>query len=106
MFNALLLENTDGFKASVTQVDEAQMPTLAQGDITATVAYSTLNFKDGLAITHKSPVVRSWPMVAGIDAAGTVNESSHPLWKTGDKFIHNGWVWAKHVGAAWPKKCD
>ena len=91
MFNALLLENTDGFKASVTQVDEAQLPTLAQGDITATVAYSTLNFKDGLAITHKSPVVRSWPMVAGIDAAGTVNESSHPLWKTGDKFIHNGW---------------
>ena len=91
MFNALLLENTDGFIASVTQVDEAQMPTLAQGDITATVAYSTLNFKDGLAITHKSPVVRSWPMVAGIDAAGTVNESSHPLWKTGDKFIHNGW---------------
>ena len=91
MFNALLLENTDGFIASVTQVDEAQLPTLAQGDITATVAYSTLNFKDGLAITHKSPVVRSWPMVAGIDAAGTVNESSHPLWKTGDKFIHNGW---------------
>ena len=91
MFNALLLENTDGFIASVTQVDEAQMPTLAQGDITATVAYSTLNFKDGLAITHKSPVVRGWPMVAGIDAAGTVNESSHPLWKTGDKFIHNGW---------------
>ena len=91
MFNALLLENTDGFKASVTQVDEAQLPTLTQGDITATVAYSTLNFKDGLAITHKSPVVRSWPMVAGIDAAGTVNESSHPLWKTGDKFIHNGW---------------
>ena len=91
MFNALLLENTDGFKASVTQVDEAQLPTLTQGDITATVAYSTLNFKDGLAITHKSPVVRSWPMVAGIDAAGIVNESSHPLWKTGDKFIHNGW---------------
>ena len=91
MFRALLLNNTDGFKASVTQVDEAQLPPLADGDVTVSVAYSTLNYKDGLAITNKSPVVRSWPMVAGIDAAGTVTESSHPAWKAGDKFIHNGW---------------
>ena len=88
MFKALLLQNTDGFKASVAQVDEAQLP---EGDVTVSVAYSTLNFKDGLAITNKSPVVRSWPMVAGIDGAGTVTASSHPAWKVGDTFIHNGW---------------
>ena len=88
MFKALLLENTDGFKASVTQVDEARLPL---GDVTVAVAYSTLNFKDGLAITNKSPVVRQWPMVAGIDGAGTVLESSHPAWRAGDAFVHNGW---------------
>lgn len=88
MFKALLLENTDGFKASVTQVDEAHLPL---GDVTVAVAYSTLNFKDGLAITNKSPVVRQWPMVAGIDGAGTVLESSHPAWRAGDAFVHNGW---------------
>ncbi len=88
MFKALVLENADGFKASVGEVDEAQLP---EGDVTVSVAYSTLNFKDGLAITNKSPVVRSWPMVAGIDGAGTVLESSHANWKTGDKFVHNGW---------------
>ncbi|MBE0473849.1 MAG: oxidoreductase, partial [Rhodoferax sp.] len=88
MFKALLLENTDGFKASVTQVDEARLPT---GDVTVALAWSTLNFKDGLAITNKSPVVRQWPMVAGIDGAGTVLESSHPDWQAGDTFVHNGW---------------
>ena len=91
MFNSLLLDNTDGFNASVTQVDEAHLPPLATGEVTVSVAYSTLNFKDGLAITNKSPVVRMWPMVAGIDGAGTVLESSHPAWKAGDQFIHNGW---------------
>ena len=88
MFKALLLQNADGFNASVAEVDEAQLP---EGDVTVSVAYSTLNFKDGLAITNKSPVVRSWPMVAGIDGAGTVLESTHPQWKAGDKFVHNGW---------------
>ena len=88
MFKALLLQNADGFKASVGQADEAQLP---EGDVTVSVAYSTLNFKDGLAITNKSPVVRNWPMVAGIDGAGTVLESTHPDWKAGDKFVHNGW---------------
>jgi acrylyl-CoA reductase (NADPH) len=55
------------------------------------VDYSTLNYKDGLAITNKGPVVRHWPMVAGIDGAGAVIESSHPAWRPGDAFIHNGW---------------
>ena len=88
MFKALWLENADGFKASVAQVDEAGLPA---GDLDVAVAYSTLNYKDALAITNKSPVVRLWPMVAGIDGAGTVTESTHPNWKAGDKFVHNGW---------------
>jgi acrylyl-CoA reductase (NADPH) len=61
------------------------------GDVTVAVEYSTLNYKDGLAITGKAPVVRRFPMIAGIDAAGTVEASSHPAWKPGDKVILNGW---------------
>ena len=87
-FQALLLDKTDGFRAHVTQVDEAQFPA---GDITVAIDHSCLNYKDGLAITNKGPVVRLWPMVAGIDGAGTVIESSHPAWKVGDQVIHNGW---------------
>ena len=89
MFNALLLEKSEaGFTASVKPVDEAQLP---EGDVLAAISHSTLNYKDGLAITQRGPVVRSWPMVAGIDGAGTVLESSHPMWRPGDRFIHNGW---------------
>ena len=89
MFNALLLEKSDaGFSASVRAVDDHQLP---EGDVLVQIAHSTLNYKDGLAITNKSPVVRAWPMVAGIDGAGTVLDSSHPGWKAGDRFIHNGW---------------
>jgi acrylyl-CoA reductase (NADPH) len=88
MFNALVLDNANGFSASVQQLDESRLP---PGDVTVAVEYSTLNYKDGLAITNKGPVVRHWPMVAGIDGAGTVIESSHPGWKAGDTFVHNGW---------------
>ncbi|MFM9914237.1 MAG: MDR family oxidoreductase [Rhizobacter sp.] len=89
MFKALLLEKTDaGFTAAVKLVDEARLP---EGDVLAAISHSTLNYKDGLAITQRGPVVRAWPMVAGIDGAGTVIESSHPRWKAGDRFIHNGW---------------
>jgi acrylyl-CoA reductase (NADPH) len=89
MFKALLLEKTDsGVLASVQPIDEARLP---EGDVLASVAHSTLNYKDALAITGRGPVVRSWPMVAGIDGAGTVLESSHPGWQAGDCFIHNGW---------------
>ncbi len=88
MFKALLLENAPGFSASVQMIDAARLPA---SDVTVAPAYSTLNYKDGLAITNKVPVVRSWPMVAGIDGAGTVLESSHPDWKAGDTFVHNGW---------------
>jgi len=89
MFNALLLEKDEnGFRAGVRPVDEAGLP---EGDVRAAIAHSTLNFKDGLAITNRSPVVRTWPMVAGIDGAGTVLEASHADWKPGDRFVHNGW---------------
>jgi acrylyl-CoA reductase (NADPH) len=89
MFKALQLNKTDaGFSAAVVSIDEAQLPA---GDVLAKIDYSTLNFKDGLAITNTGPVVRSWPMVPGIDGAGTVLESTHPAWRAGDQFIHNGW---------------
>jgi acrylyl-CoA reductase (NADPH) len=89
MFKALLLEKSDaGFRAAVRAVDEADLP---EGDVRVGVSHSTLNYKDALAITNKGPVVRAWPMVAGIDGAGTVVQSSHPDWKPGDRVVHNGW---------------
>jgi acrylyl-CoA reductase (NADPH) len=89
MFKALLLEKDDaGFRAGVTELDESRLP---EGDVTVAIDYSTLNYKDGLAITNKAPVVRAWPMVPGIDGAGTVLQSTHPDWKPGDRVIHNGW---------------
>jgi acrylyl-CoA reductase (NADPH) len=72
---------------------------LPEGDVTVQVEWSTLNYKDGLAITGQSPVVRRFPMVPGIDFAGTVSQSSHPNWKAGDKVILNGWgVGETHCG--------
>lgn len=99
MFSAILLNrNEDGTTtARLTQLDDAQLP--ADGDVTVRIDYSTINFKDGLAITGKAPVVRAWPMVPGIDGAGEVIASSHPDWKTGDPFILNGWgVGETHMG--------
>jgi acrylyl-CoA reductase (NADPH) len=70
-----------------------------EGDVTVGVEYSTLNYKDGLALTGKAPVVRRFPMIAGIDFAGTVQSSSHPAWKSGDKVILNGWgLGETHLG--------
>jgi acrylyl-CoA reductase (NADPH) len=89
MFKALLLEKDDaGFRAGVTTLDEARLP---DDDVLVRPEYSTLNYKDALALTNRSPVVRSWPMVPGIDGAGTVLESRHPGWAAGDRFVHNGW---------------
>jgi acrylyl-CoA reductase (NADPH) len=89
MFKALTLEKSEaGFQASVKAMDSAAMP---EGDVLVGIDYSTLNYKDGLAITNTGAVVRQWPMVAGIDGAGTVLESRHPAWKTGDRVIQNGW---------------
>jgi acrylyl-CoA reductase (NADPH) len=89
MFNALLLEKSEaGFSVGIRSLDEAGLP---EGDVLVNVTHSTLNYKDGLAITNKGPVVRAWPMVAGIDGSGTVLESTHPNWQAGDAFVHNGW---------------
>lgn len=88
MFKALVLQKEPQFTAQIEEVDEGLLPLT---DISVDVQYSTLNFKDGLAITNKGPVVRQWPMIAGIDGAGSILSSSHSDWKTGDLFIHNGW---------------
>src|SRR5213078_4391333 len=73
---------------------------LMEGDVTVRVEWSTLNYKDGLAITGKAPVVRRFPMIPGIDLAGTVETSNHPDWKSGDKVILNGWgLGETHLGA-------
>lgn len=99
MFRAILLnKNDDGStRAELTQLDDAQLP--AEGDVTVAIEYSTINYKDGLAITGKSPVVRKWPMVPGIDGAGTVIASSNVNWKVGDHFLLNGWgVGEGHMG--------
>ena len=85
---AIYLTKDPEFRAQVADLDEKQLP---EGDVTLRVEYSTVNYKDGLAITNASPVVRSFPMVAGIDGAGTVEASSHPAWKPGDKVVLNGW---------------
>ena len=97
MFKGILITKDEaGYKAQVQQIDEATLP---EGDVTVRVEWSTLNYKDGLAITGKSPVVRRFPMVPGIDFAGTVSESSNPTWKPGDKVVLNGWgVGETHCG--------
>jgi acrylyl-CoA reductase (NADPH) len=92
MFNALWLQKDDaGFRAGVETLADDRLPALAEGDVLLGVEYSTLNYKDGLALTNKSPVVRTWPMVPGIDGAGTVLESRHASWQVGDRVVHNGW---------------
>src|SRR5437588_5386067 len=88
-FKAIVIEKSaTGQKVDLTDFDENA---LMQGDITVRVEWSTLNYKDGLAITGKAPVVRRFPMIAGIDFAGTVEASSHSAWKPGDRVLLNGW---------------
>ncbi|UCV09336.1 MDR family oxidoreductase [Dechloromonas denitrificans] len=89
MFKGILINKDEaGYRAALEEIDEAQLP---EDDVTVRVEWSTLNYKDGLAITGKSPVVRRFPMVPGIDFAGTVSASSHPKWQVGDQVILNGW---------------
>jgi acrylyl-CoA reductase (NADPH) len=97
-FKAIRIDKADkGTTVALTEFDEAD---LMDGDVTIRVEWSTLNYKDGLAVTGKAPVVRRFPMIAGIDLAGTVEQSSHPQWKAGDKVICNGWGMGEtHLGA-------
>jgi acrylyl-CoA reductase (NADPH) len=90
MFKALMVNKSEdtGYTCALTELDETQLP--SSGDVTVKVDWSTINYKDGLAITGKAPVVRSFPLVPGIDFAGTVTASDHPRWKAGDKVVLNG----------------
>lgn len=94
MFNAIYLQKgADGaFDASLRALEDSELDTHAgDGDVLVRVEWSTLNFKDGLALTNRSPVVRKWPMVPGIDGAGIVESSTHSGFKAGDKVVLNGW---------------
>ncbi|RUZ72078.1 oxidoreductase [Mesorhizobium sp. M7A.F.Ca.US.006.01.1.1] len=98
-FKAILVSRDAEKKQSVTVTDLTEAD-LMEGDVTVAVEATTVNYKDGLAITGKAPVIRRWPLVPGIDFAGTVISSSHPDWRTGDKVILNGWgVGETHFGA-------
>jgi acrylyl-CoA reductase (NADPH) len=96
-FKAIVVEKSDGGqKVGLTDFDEAD---LMEGDVTVRVEWSTVNYKDGLAVTGKAPVVRRFPMIPGIDFAGTVESSSHPQWNPGDRVILNGWgLGETHLG--------
>src|SRR3954467_72072 len=97
-FKAIRIDKAEkGTTVALTQFDETE---LMEGDVTVAVEWSTLNYKDGLAVTGKAPVVRLCPMIAGIDFAGTVEQSSHPAWKAGDRVVCNGWGMGEtHLGS-------
>jgi len=97
VFKGILIEKDDaGYRANLSDIDEAQLP---EGDVTVRVSHSTLNYKDALAITGKAPIVRKFPLVPGIDFAGTVEASSHPAYAVGDSVVLNGWgVGESHWG--------
>jgi acrylyl-CoA reductase (NADPH) len=89
MFKGILIEKDDsGYRAGLRELDETNLPA---GNVVVRVHYSTLNYKDALAITGKSPVVRNFPMVPGIDLAGAVEESTHANYRVGDMVVLNGW---------------
>ena len=89
MFKGILIEKDEaGYRAAVKSIDEADLP---EGDVTVRVSHSTLNYKDGLAITGRGPVVRKFPLVPGIDLVGTVEASTNPDFKVSDKVVLNGW---------------
>lgn len=98
MFKGILIEKDDeaGYRATYQSIAQETLP---EGDVTVAVEWSSLNYKDCLALTGASPVVRKFPMIPGIDFAGTVLESSHPDWQAGDKVVLNGWgVGETHCG--------
>jgi acrylyl-CoA reductase (NADPH) len=97
-FKAIVIDKREG--GQVVRLADFAEADLMDGDVTVRIEWSTLNYKDGLAITGKAPVVRRWPMIAGVDLAGTVESSSNPEWKPGDKVILNGWgLGETHLGA-------
>ncbi len=98
-FQAILVSRDENKKQAVNVV-EMNDSELMEGDVTIKVEHTTVNYKDGLAITGKAPVIRRWPMIPGIDLAGTVLASESAEWKAGDKVVLNGWgVGEGHYGA-------
>src|SRR5215208_7816172 len=97
-FKAIVIEKGDlGYQVKLSDFQESK---LMDGDVTVRVLYSTLNYKDGLALTGKAPVVRRFPMIPGVDLAGTVETSAHPEFEAGDAVILNGWgLGERHLGA-------
>jgi acrylyl-CoA reductase (NADPH) len=97
-FKAIVIDKSEGGQSvRLTYFDEND---LMDGDVDVRVEWSTVNYKDGLALTGKAPVVRRFPMIAGVDFAGTVENSSHPGWRAGDQVILNGWgLGETHLGA-------
>ncbi|HXQ84060.1 MAG TPA: MDR family oxidoreductase [Xanthobacteraceae bacterium] len=97
-FKAIVIDKAEaGQTVRLADFDDKD---LMEGDVSVRIEYSTVNYKDGLAVTGKAPVVRRFPMIAGVDFAGTVESSSHPGWKAGDKVILNGWgLGETHLGA-------
>lgn len=96
-FRCILIRKTEsGQRAEITRLDEED---LMAGDVTIDVSHSSVNYKDGLAITGKGPIVRRFPLIPGIDLAGTVRTSSDARWKPGDQVVLNGWgVGEQHHG--------
>ncbi len=102
MFKALLLNQEDKKTiATISQVDESQLP---EGNVKIDVKYSSLNYKDGLAITGKGKIIRNFPMVPGIDLSGVVSQSDDPRYKEGDEVVLTGWGSVRITGVAWLRK--
>ena len=104
MFNALVINKIDNeYRTTFTSMDESELPS---GNVKVDVIYSTLNYKDSLAITGKAPVVRKFPMIPGIDFVGRVTESNHDDYQNGDIVLLNGWgVGETHWGGLSQKAC-
>jgi acrylyl-CoA reductase (NADPH) len=96
-FRALIVDKTDGSQTvGIRDMTEAE---LMDGDVTIEVSHSSVNYKDGLALTGKGPIIRRFPLIPGIDLAGTVRDSQHPAWKPGDRVVLGGWgVGESHHG--------
>ena len=98
MFKAVLIDKDErGYRAGLVELPESRLP---DGNVTVDVEFSTLNYKDGLAITGKGPIVRTFPLVPGIDFAGVVSSSSDPTFAQGDRVVLNGWGVGEQHGAA------
>jgi acrylyl-CoA reductase (NADPH) len=97
MFKAIVIDKPDDAQTvALTEIDETQLP---EGDVLVDVAYSTLNYKDALALTGSAPIIRKYPLTPGIDFSGIVADSAHPDFKPGERVVLNGWgVGEKHSG--------